>query len=92
MTAAHVHHILFKTGLGQKQKRLVAEGILILNEAGIDFTTKANLAWAPNKAGQHTIANLEEVLVELRKLRRMGALKQEYLDKLAELGDEAAGR
>ena len=57
-------------GLGKTQQKLVAEGIMILNRAGLDFTKAANLMWAPNRAGQHTFGNLEQVVQKLRKIER----------------------
>jgi hypothetical protein len=92
MNNRHVHHILFKKGVGREQQKLVAEGILILHKNGIDFTTAANLVWAPNQAGQHTLPNLTKVLVVLRKLDKAGADTEEFLEALEKLGDEAAGR
>ncbi len=43
---------------------------MILNRAGLDFTKAANLMWAPNRAGQHTFGNLEQVVQKLRKIER----------------------
>jgi hypothetical protein len=88
----HVHHILFKTGLGRKQQELVAEGIMILDRAGIDFKAAENLVWAENKAGQHTFENVEKVVEELRKLEKSGASKKQFINKLKQLGKEAAER
>lgn len=49
MYDSHAHHILFKKGLGQKQKVLVQEGQGILRGYGIDpIIGEENLVWAPN--------------------------------------------
>ncbi len=79
MTNPHVHHILFKTGNGPTQQRLVAEGIMILGEVGIDFTQKENLVWAELQEGQHMLTNHEEVVNELRRLKDEGASKKQFL-------------
>ncbi|MDR4904409.1 hypothetical protein S3E15_01814 [Bacillus mycoides] len=49
MRNPHAHHILFKKGLGQKQKILVQEGQEILRKHGIEpIIGEENLVWAPN--------------------------------------------
>ena len=48
MIDPHAHHILFRTGLGSRQKALVAEGQELLRRYGIDpIFGKENLVWAP---------------------------------------------
>ena len=59
--------------LGSKQKELVAEGMEILIENGIDpIKGLENLVWAPNVTGQHTITALTNVVETLRKARSEG--------------------
>ncbi len=49
MINPHAHHILFKTGLRDKQQELVKEGQAILRKYGIDpITGTENIVWAPN--------------------------------------------
>ncbi|MGY8771706.1 MAG: hypothetical protein ACKVH8_25085 [Pirellulales bacterium] len=93
MLKAHAHHILFKLGLGDKQKDLVVEGLEILIRHDIDpFFGKPNLVWAPNKAGQHTIDHLNEVMDALRAADNNGkGTRQAVLDALDFLGSQAAG-
>lgn len=90
MVAHHAHHILFKTGLGYKQKVLVAEGLFILLRHDIDpIAGLANLTWAPRIKGQHLTSKLEHVLNVLRAADKKG--RQDVLDALDVLGVEAAG-
>jgi hypothetical protein len=63
-----------------------------LYRAGIDFTKKENLVWAPNVAGQHTLENLKKVLEELRRLEAANATKDEFLEAFKRLGGEASRR
>jgi hypothetical protein len=68
MARPHAHHILFKLGLGAKQREMVLEGMEILLRNGIDpIKGQANLVWAPNIAGQHTTAALRRVLDGLKE-------------------------
>lgn len=74
MVRPHAHHILFKLGLGAKQREMVLEGMEILLRNGIDpIMGKANLVWAPNIAGQHTTAALKRVLDALKEADAGGA-------------------
>ncbi|NLL05369.1 MAG: hypothetical protein GX270_06180 [Clostridiaceae bacterium] len=93
MLRPHAHHILFKDGLGPAQKELVKEGQEILFSYGLDpIKGVENLVWAPNKAGQHTLANLEHIVSELRNIYNAGGTKKQIINKLRELGEEAARR
>lgn len=68
MIRKHAHHILFKTGNGKKQQRLVKEGQEILRRYGIDpVIGLENLIWAPNVKGQHTKKALKKVVDDLKK-------------------------
>lgn len=63
----HAHHILYKKGIGAEQQRLAEEGAEILRRNNIDpVLDPDNLVWAQNKAGQHNVTNLQEVVDELR--------------------------
>lgn len=74
MPAAHGHHIVFKKGLGRRQQDALAEAKEILDRNGINwYTGKENLIWAPNVAGQHTIANVREVLSRLKEADGQGS-------------------
>ena len=81
---------LFQAGqLGPKQKELVAEGMEILIENGIDpIKGLENLVWAPNVTGQHTITALTNVVETLRKARSEGP--EAVVEALLELGEQAA--
>lgn len=93
MLRPHAHHILFKDGLGPAQKELVKEGQEILFSYGMDpIKGVENLVWAPNKAGQHTLANLEHIVSELRNIKNFGGTKEDIIKKLQQLGQEAARR
>ncbi len=92
MIRAHAHHILFKEGLGEAQKALVQEGQKILYHYGIDpIKGVENLVWAPNIKGQHTTAALEHIVSELRNIFNLGGTKKQIVEKLKQLGEEAAG-
>ena len=68
MLRKHAHHILFKTGNGRKQRRLVKEGQEILRRYGIDpVIGLENLIWAPNVKGRHTAKALKKVVDGLKK-------------------------
>jgi hypothetical protein len=93
MKDPHVHDVLFKKGLGEKQQRLVLEGMEILVEAGINPVTDSGaLVWAPNEAGQHTLGNLQKVVDELRALKKSNGTKADFMKLLGALGKEAADR
>ncbi|WP_309487697.1 AHH domain-containing protein [Bacillus sp. SD075] len=70
MIDPHAHHILFKKGLGQKQKELVQEGQEILKRYEIEFIIgEENLVWAPNRiAGQHGIERLQHIVDKYDKI------------------------
>lgn len=64
----HAHHILYKCGIGKKQKDLVKIGQAILCKYGIDYIVGLeNLVWAPNIQGQHTKENLQKLVEALIK-------------------------
>ena len=66
--------IVFKKGLGRRQQDALAEAKEILDRNGINwYTGKENLIWAPNVAGQHTIANVREVLSRLKEADGQGS-------------------
>lgn len=74
MDAAHGHHIVFKKGVGRRQQEVLAEAKAILDKHGINwYTGSENLIWAPNVAGQHTIANVREVLKRLQEADGQGS-------------------
>lgn len=91
--SAHAHHILFKSGRGA-QKELVAEGMEILVDVGINpIKGKANLVWAPNIKGQHTTEALQNVVDKLRAANASGSLAERKFAveaALEELGRKAA--
>ncbi|MED4795485.1 T7SS effector LXG polymorphic toxin [Priestia megaterium] len=94
MINPHAHHILFKKGLGQKQKELVQEGQEILRKYGIDpIIGQENLVWAPNRiAGQHHITALENVVNQLKAVDAVGADVDDIIEILEDLGKQAASR
>jgi RHS repeat-associated protein len=93
MVKPHAHHVLFKEGLGAAQKKLVKQGQAILRKVGIDpIKGVENLVWAPNKAGQHTLKALEEVVEALKELEAAGGTKAQFTELLKKLGRIAATR
>ncbi|MCU7763800.1 AHH domain-containing protein [Priestia megaterium] len=94
MINPHAHHILFKKGLGQKQKELVQEGQEILRRYGIDpIIGQENLVWAPNAVvGQHSIDALEIVVHRLKAVESEGGDLDDIVDALEELGNLASRR
>ncbi len=94
MLSPHAHHVLFKLGLGGKQKELVAEGFDILMRNGVEpeeFIKGFNLVWAPNNIpGQHGYQALEDVLKALRKADGKG--REAMKEILEEMGRIAAAR
>lgn len=92
MIDPHAHHILFKKGLGQKQKELVAEGQEILKRYGIEsIIGEENLVWAPNRiAGQHGIERLQHIVDKLKEVDSFGGTREKMVDMLKLLGEEAA--
>ncbi|MEH7209417.1 T7SS effector LXG polymorphic toxin [Priestia megaterium] len=94
MINPHAHHILFKKGLGQKQKELVQEGQEILRKYGIDpIIGQENLVWAPNAVvGQHSIDALEIVVHRLRAVEEMDGDLDDIVEALKDLGDIASTR
>lgn len=92
MIDPHAHHILFKKGLGQKQKELVAEGQEILKKYGIEsIIGEENLVWAPNRiAGQHGIERLQHIVDKLKEVDSFGGTREKMVDMLKLLGEEAA--
>ena len=66
----HLHHILYKKGIGGRQQRLVQFGQRILRNVGIDpINGLENLVYAPKVAGQHTYENLKALVSDLWKNR-----------------------
>ena len=94
MINPHAHHILFKTGLGDKQQELVKEGQAILRKYGIDpITGTENIVWAPNGVvGQHNVEALEEVVYGLIERAEFGVEKEEIIKYLQRMGRIAQGR
>ena len=98
MKNPHAHHILFKVGLGKKQKAIASEGQAILRKYGIDpLFGKEVLTWAPNKIkGQHSIDALTKVVDKIKEVDNLGLGKSEgreiMTDALKELGKRAAQR
>lgn len=94
MANAHAHHVLFKSGLSLAQKKLIAEGMEILEAHGIDVIKGLdNLVWAPNITGQHALPALQKVVDKLKAAHDGG--KGTYADivkALDELKKLAAGR
>lgn len=93
MIDPHAHHILFKKGLGQKQKELVAEGQEILKRYGIESIIGEEnlLVWAPNRiAGQHGIDRLQHIVDKLKEVDSFGGTREKMVDMLKLLGEEAA--
>lgn len=93
MPRPHDHHILFKKGIGKTQQELVQEGQAILRKHGIDpIKGSENLIKAPNIKGQHTLENLEEVVQRLKDVDAAGAMREDIIDVLTEMGKKAARR
>ena len=94
MIKPHAPHILFQTGLGERQKELVKIGQDILREYGIDpIVGPENMVWAPNAIkGQHAISSLEQIVNELLEMRELGAEYDEIVEFLHEMGNIASGR
>ena len=94
MKDPHLHHILFKLGLGAKQQELVLDGQRILRNVGIDPIRGAeNIVWAPWRVkGQHSIDALKKVVDKLRELETFGADFDDFVEALKRLGRDAAER
>lgn len=94
MIDPHAHHILFKKGRKGIQEELVKEGQEILRKYDIDpIWGKENLVWAPNRIkGQHTTEVLERVVVTLREAYEEDFDRDEIINLLKKLGQEAASR
>jgi hypothetical protein len=94
MIDPHAHHILFRTGLGPKQKALVIEGHHLLRKYGIDpIFGKENLVWAPWRIkGQHDYNALKYVVDQLKAVEALGGEYEDICEKLEELGKTAARR
>ena len=76
----------------QTFRRVHTEGIQILHDHGIDFTSKDNLVWARNVNGQHTYDNLKEVVDELKKLDAAGGTQAQFRQLLKRFGKAAKRR
>ena len=72
----------------------MTEGQEILREAGIDpIFGQEVLGWAPNRVpGQHSGDTLEELVVELRELRKSEAPYERYVATLDKFKRQAATR
>ncbi len=93
MPRPHEHHILYKKGIGKSQQELVQEGQVILRKYDIDpIKGGENLIQAPNIKGQHTIGNLDEVVQRLKDADAAGAMREDIVDVLREMGEKAAQR
>ena len=94
MIDPHAHHILFKTGLGEKQQELVKEGQAILRKYGIDpITGTENIVWAPNGVpGQHDFEALQKVVGGLRELDEFNASRKKVELFLRKMGMIASSR
>ncbi|MCR3761912.1 AHH domain-containing protein, partial [Clostridium felsineum] len=94
MINAHAHHILFKTGLGKTQKKLVLEGQKILRKYGIDpIIGGENLVWAPNGViGQHNLDAIQNVVNQLKAVEDAGGDYDDIVEVLEELGELASQR
>ncbi len=94
MVKPHAHHILFKTGLGEAQQKLVKEGQEILHKHGIDPIVGAeNLVWAPNGVtGQHSFSAIEHVVNQLKAVDAAGGDYDDIVEMLEELGHIASRR
>jgi len=94
MIRPHLHHILFKKGIGEKQQALVKEGQDILRRHGIDpINGPENLTIAPNIKGQHTHEALKPLVDRLRELDESGvASKRSFERVLEEYGEIARNR
>ena len=101
MENPHAHHIVYKSGNGQKQKALVEEGQEILRNYDIDPIEGAeNLCWAPNIAGQHNGDNLQVVVDGIKKVESDGIqegdskeeIRKSIVESLEASGKEAADR
>ena len=92
MINPHAHHILFKTGLGEKQQELVKEGQAILRKYGIDpITGPENIVWAPNSVnGQHALPSLEKVVNSLKLVDKMGGDYDDIVEALERMGKIAS--
>ncbi|MCY6354738.1 hypothetical protein [Clostridium sp. ZS2-4] len=99
----HAHHVLYKKGIGEEQQSLVEEGARILRRTNIDPVLDLdNLVWAQNKAGQHNVTNLQEVVDRLRNAERKAIdkygsgdieeIEQALREELRELGKIAENR
>ena len=89
-TGWHLHHILYKKGIGPQQQMLVQRGSEILREVGINHATSVyNLVYAPNSVGQHTLENLKPLVERLEQVR---GDKDAIIAVLEYFGKLAAGR
>ncbi|QTQ07258.1 AHH domain-containing protein [Macrococcoides canis] len=83
MVRPHAHHIIYKRGLGLKQRRLSKRGQEILRHYGIDpIKGPENLVWAPNVKGLHTAENLEKIVDELERVYLNNGNKEEIINVL----------
>lgn len=92
--AGHAHHELLKAGRGPEQRRLIADGMKVLEENGINpVVGLENLVPAPNIAGQHSTKALRELVTELQAANVKGRqavveVLQEFERRAAELGSK----
>jgi hypothetical protein len=89
----HGHHKIFQKWL-ETQDPLVREAHELLWSAGIDpLFGMENLGWAPKAViGQHTTANLQEMVGQLRKLKAAELGYNDFVALLNQYGDIAASR
>jgi A nuclease family of the HNH/ENDO VII superfamily with conserved AHH len=90
----HAHHILFKLGNGEAQKKLVALGQSILKQYGLDpILGLENLVWAPNSVkGQHGPLHLKALVDALEGAHETVGSKKAIIEILKEHGEAAAKR
>ena len=90
MVRPHAHHIIYKRGLGLKQRRLSKRGQEILRYYGIDpIKGPENLVWASNVKGLHTVENLEKIVDELEMAHKNDSNKETMIKILKKYGEIA---
>ena len=90
----HAHHIVFKLGKGEKQRKLVQEIQEILVEVGIDpIKGQEVLCWAPNRVkGQHSYATLKKTANAIKTAYENGEGYEGVVKALDASKKEAAAR
>ena len=96
MVNPHAHHIVFKNGNGEEQKKLVKElQNMLWNNYQIDpIKGKEVLVWAQNQGvkGQHGIEPLKNIHEDLMKAHKEKGTKEEIIKVLDKHKDLAANR